>query len=152
MLVSLRRAGAFSADESRGPEATRGVSLRLSLAVAQSDIILIIDDEPSVADALRLILVDRGHRVLVAATGRGGLELARRERVRLVITDLRLPDISGLEVLGALAAEWPRLPVILITSHGTPELSAEATSAGAAAVLSKPFPPAEIIRLVEGLN
>lgn len=120
--------------------------------MTQSDAILIIDDEPSVADALRLILGDLGHRVLVAATGRIGLELARRERVRVVITDLRLPDITGLDVLGALRLELPHLPVILITSHGTPELSAEARRAGAAAVLDKPFAPAEIIRLVEGFN
>jgi len=152
VLVSLRRAGAFSADLPRRRESWRGNSLRSSFAVAQSDAILIIDDEPSVADALRLILADRGHFVLVASTGRDGLELARREPVRIVITDLRLPDISGLEVLGALAAERPQLPVILITSHGTPELSATARRAGAVAVLPKPFLPVEIISLIEGFD
>ncbi|MDQ3804045.1 MAG: response regulator, partial [Acidobacteriota bacterium] len=82
----------------------------------------------------------------------GGLELARRERVGVVITDLRLPDISGLDVLGALRREWPLLPVVLITSHGTPELFADALRAGATAVLPKPFAPDEIIRLVEGFD
>lgn len=120
--------------------------------MADSDAILIIDDEPSVADALQLILADLGHRVLVAATGRGGLELARRERIRVVITDLRLPDISGLDVLGALRRERPDLPVILITSHGTPEITAEARRDGVSAVLPKPFAPAEIIRLVESFD
>lgn len=149
MFVPFSRANALSADESPGPECMPGDPLLRGLTVAQSDTILIIEDEPSVADALRLILGDLGHRVLVAAAGQRGLELARRERVRVVITDLRLPDISGLDVLSALAREQPHLPVILITSHGTPELSAAARRVGAAAVLHKPFAPDEIIRLLE---
>jgi DNA-binding NtrC family response regulator len=152
VLALLRRASLFSSDRSHGHCARRDDLRGSGVSVAQSDAILIIDDEPSVADALRLILGDQGHRVLVAATGRGGLELARRERVRVVITDLRLPDISGLDVLGALRRERPHLPVILITSHGTPELSAEARRAGAMAVLDKPFAPAEIISLVAGCD
>lgn len=152
MLAFLRRASLFSADESMRPYAPPADSSILGFAVEKSDTILIIEDEPSVADALRLILEDLGHHVLAAETGRGGLELARRERVRLVITDLRLPDISGLDVLGALGLEQPHVPVILITSHGTTEIFAEALRVGASAVLSKPFAPAEIVRLVDELK
>ena len=120
-------------------------------AVDQSSTILIIEDEPSVADALRLILEDRGHRVLLAAGGVAGLRLAREPRVSLVVTDLFLPDLSGLDILRALGAERPRLPVVLITSRGTPEVFEEARRAGAAAVLPKPFAPADILGLVERL-
>ena len=128
-----------------------GDTLTKVFTVEQSDAILIIDDEPSVADALRLILEDSGHRVLVAATGGGGLALARDGGVRLVVTDLYLPDLSGLEVLSTLRAEYPHVPAVLITSRGTPEIFAEARRAGAAAILPKPFAPAELLCLIESL-
>ena len=110
--------------------------------------ILVIDDELSVADALRVILESEGFGVTVAASGRDGIERARQGSFRLAITDLRLPDMSGLDVLRTLLAEHPHSHVILITSYGTPEIFAEARGHGAAAVLGKPFPPSEIVRLV----
>ena len=152
MSAPVCRAEQFSAAHPAGCFALRGEAFSQVCAVEESGDILIIDDEPSVADAIRLILEDLGHRVLVAGSGGGGLELARRGGLRLVITDLRLPDFSGFEVLGALRAEQPLLPVVVITSHGTPDILAEASLAGAAAVLAKPFAPAELIRLVESLT
>ena len=110
--------------------------------------ILIIDDERSVADALKVILESEGFGVTLAATGRDGIECARQGKFRLAITDLRLPDMSGLDVLQALRAQNPGLCVILITSHGTREIVAEALGCGAEGTLDKPFSPSEIIRLV----
>ena len=109
--------------------------------------ILVIDDEPSVADALRLILEDQGYRVTVARTGRAGLEAARQKRFRLVITDLRLPDISGREVVEEVCRVWPGSVIIMITSYCTTEVCAAVHKCGAAAVLMKPFAPAEIIKI-----
>jgi DNA-binding response OmpR family regulator len=110
--------------------------------------ILIIDDERSVADALKLILESEGFGVTLAATGRDGIERARQRRFRLVITDLRLPDMSGLEVLQTIRAENSSCCVILITSYGTPEIWAEARGCGAVGTLDKPFSPSEIVRLI----
>ena len=110
--------------------------------------ILIIDDERSVADALKVILESEGFGVTLAATGRDGIERARRGKFRLAITDLRLPDMSGLEVLQTIQAENSGLCVILITSYGTPEILAEALGCGAVGALDKPFSPTEIIRLI----
>ena len=107
--------------------------------------VLVIDDEPSVADALRIILEDQCFGVAVAHTGREGIERACRESFGVIITDLRLPDIDGLEVIGALRACGP---VILITSHGTPEIFARARERGAYGIITKPFLPSDIIRLV----
>ncbi len=152
MSAHVCRADQFSAANPAGRLAPRAECLLQVYVVEESGDILIIDDEPSVADAVRLILEDRGHRVLIAGSAGDGLALARRGGLRLVITDLRLPDFSGLEVLCALRAEQPLLPVIVITAHGTPALFAEASLAGAAAVLPKPFAPAEIISLVESLT
>jgi DNA-binding NtrC family response regulator len=107
--------------------------------------VLVIDDEPSVADALRIILEDQCFGVVVAHTGREGIERACRAPFGVIITDLRLPDIDGLEVIGALRAGGP---VILITSHGTPEIFARARERGAYGIITKPFLPSDIIRLV----
>ena len=110
--------------------------------------ILVIDDEPSVADALRIILEDDGHEVTVALTGLEGLDLARRQRFDVVVSDVRLPDVTGLEVLDAVRKERPDSTVILITSHGTTKLMDEARACGAFEVLHKPFPPRDVLRLV----
>lgn len=110
--------------------------------------ILVIDDEPSVADALKLILEDDGYAVVVARTGREGIEHARRTDFSLTITDLRLPDMTGLDVLDALCREDAKRRVILITSHGTPEVFRAAAICGAVGVLPKPFQPSEILQLI----
>ena len=102
--------------------------------------ILVIDDERSVADALQMILESEGFGVTLAATGREGVERARQGKFRLAITDLRLPDMSGLEVLQTLQAEHSGLCVILITSYGTPEILAAARGCGAAGTLDNPSP------------
>jgi two-component system response regulator PilR (NtrC family) len=111
--------------------------------------VLVIDDEPSVADALKMILEDRGFRVVVALTGREGLEQARRGLFDLTITDLRLPDMSGLDVLRAICGENGSSLCVLITSHATPEISVEARACGAYEVLSKPFLPSDIVQLID---
>lgn len=110
--------------------------------------ILVVDDEPSVADALRLILEDQGYSVVVATTGREGIEQARASSFNLVITDLRLPDMTGLDVLKILCEQDPRCPAILISAHATPEVCAQALAGGAVGVLPKPFAPSEILRLI----
>jgi len=110
--------------------------------------ILVVDDERTVADALKTILEDDGFKVTLAASGCDGIENARGRRFSLAITDLRLPDMSGLDVLTAVLAENPRCAVILISAYGTPEIFADALSRGAAGVLSKPFLPSQILSLV----
>lgn len=108
-----------------------------------------IDDEPSVGDALSIVLNDHGYRVVLALNGRDGIELAHSEQFSVVITDLRLPDISGLDVLRQLKGKNPDRPVIIITAHITPELIVEAKCLGAIEVLAKPFFPSDILSLIE---
>jgi DNA-binding NtrC family response regulator len=110
--------------------------------------ILVIDDEPSVADALMLILEDRGYRVVVAKTGREAIEQSERNEFCLTITDLRLPDMTGFDVLHAIRRQNPQHQAILSTSHTTPEVFAEARDIGSVAVLPKPFQPSEILQLI----
>lgn len=110
---------------------------------------MLIDDEPSIGDALTIVLNDHGYRVVLALNGRDGVEMADRERFSVVITDLRLPDISGLDVLRHVKIKSPDRPVIIITAHITPELIVEAKSLGAIEVLAKPFFPSDILSLIE---
>ena len=111
--------------------------------------ILIIDDESSIAEALTLILDDQGYGTVLARCGRDGIEQADRCSFDVTVTDLRLPDISGLDVLKALRAKDAGNRVIVITAHGTPEMICELKACGAVEVLKKPFLPSEILALIE---
>jgi DNA-binding NtrC family response regulator len=115
----------------------------------EKKLILIIDDEPSIADALKIILEDKGYDVLVMMTGHRGIEQTSACQVDLTITDLQLPDMSGLDVLSAIRERDPESPVIIITAHGSREVDAEAARRGAFAVLPKPFLPAEVLDQVK---
>ena len=110
--------------------------------------ILIIDDESSVADALRIILEYNSYQVAVASRGLEGLELARRHCFDVVVSDVCLPDVTGLEVLDAVRRICPRCVVILITSLCTINLLDEARLGGAYDILQKPFPPGDVLHLI----
>lgn len=110
--------------------------------------ILVIDDEPTVADALEIILSDEGYDVVVAATGRDGLEQISAGRFDVTITDLRLPDMTGHDVLGRIMEEDPASAVIIITAHSSPEVVEESIRLGAVEVLPKPFFPSDVVKLI----
>ena len=117
--------------------------------MAQKETVLVIDDELSVADALKVILSDSGYQVAVAMSGAEALEKLGKRRFDLVITDVRLPDISGLDVLRHLRRSHPGVLAIIITAHHTPELAAESLSLGAVAVLLKPFSPSDLLTVIQ---
>jgi DNA-binding response OmpR family regulator len=110
--------------------------------------ILIIEDEPSVADALQIILEDGGYRVSIASTGQDGIEQARRGQFSLMITDVGLTDMTGFDVISAIGQHKPGTPFIIITSSNSEEVITAARSLGTAGVLLKPFPPSEILHLI----
>lgn len=109
--------------------------------------VLIIDDDRAVADALKIIMEEDGYEVVIALNARQGIEQARLRRFDLTITDVQLPDTSGLDVLTILRKKDPEGPVILITGHNTTEVIREAMARGAFEVLPKPFLPSEILDL-----
>ena len=114
----------------------------------QKRAVLIIEDEPSVADALRIILEDNGYRVYLARTGRDGIEEARRGEYCLSITDVGLTDMTGFDVIHAICRHKPGMQFIIITSWGSQDVLAEARTCGVAGVLVKPFLPSEILQLI----
>ena len=111
--------------------------------------ILIIDDEPSVGDALRLVLESRGYEVVLVTKGLEGIEQARKRRFGFSVVDLFLTDISGFELITDLRNLQPQIPILLITAHGSPQVCAEAKKLGAVGALAKPFSPAELLKVID---
>ena len=111
--------------------------------------ILIIDDEPSVGDALKLVLESQGYDVVLATNGHDGIDEARRRRFAFSVVDLFLTDTSGFQVIAGIRSLQPEIPIVLITAHGTPSIFAEAMKLGAVGALAKPFSPAEILKLID---
>lgn len=110
--------------------------------------VLIVDDEPSVGDALRLVLESNGYEVVLVTNGLDGIDQVRRSRFGFSVVDLFLTDISGLQVITGIREHQPEIPIVLITAHGSEQIFAEAKKLGAVGALAKPFPPAEILKLI----
>ena len=111
--------------------------------------ILVVDDEPSIGDALKLILEVNGYEVVLVARGTVGIELARDRRFGFAIVDLFLKDICGYRVITDIHEHQPETPILLITSDDDPEVFAKARKLGALGVLKKPFSPDQILTLIE---
>jgi len=110
--------------------------------------ILLIEDDAGIRDTLERVLAEEGHHVKVEGRGDDGLARAAEEPFNLVITDLRLPGLDGLELVRKLHAVQPRLPIILVTAFGTTETAIEATKFGAYDYLLKPFNVPDMLELV----
>ncbi|MDT5062444.1 MAG: hypothetical protein QOH63_2903 [Acidobacteriota bacterium] len=111
------------------------------------DRILVVDDESSVTDALALILTDQGYEVATAKNSAEAAALLARRPFNLVFTDLRLPDASGIELLSHVKNETPETEVILMTAHGSLDVTIEAIKKGAYYYLEKPFTPDQVVML-----
>ncbi len=105
--------------------------------------ILLIDDDNSLREVVQFILTEAGHEVLSAADGEAGLDLMAREP-DLVITDIRMPGMDGMEVLRRVRQTPAAPPVIMLTAHGTVEQAVEAMQQGAFTYLLKPFAREEL--------
>ncbi|MFA7348805.1 MAG: sigma-54 dependent transcriptional regulator [Desulfurivibrionaceae bacterium] len=100
--------------------------------------ILIIDDEASIRETLSGILADEGFQTLSAEDGQQGLSLLEDEPVDLVLLDIWMPGLDGMEVLKRIKESQPELPVIMISGHGTIETAVQATKMGAYDFIEKP--------------
>jgi len=115
----------------------------------QSHRILVVDDESSITDALELILGEKGYQVKTATTIAEAIELLARYPFDLVLTDLRLTDSSGLELLAHIKQHSSGIEVILMTGHGSLDVTIEAIKKGAYYYLEKPFTPDHVLMLIE---
>ena len=101
--------------------------------------VLIVDDDAAVCWALEQALSRSGYAVQVAADAAAARRAVRRACPDVVLTDVRMPGESGLDLLAALRAEHPSLPVVVMTAHGTMETAIEAVQRGAFDYLPKPI-------------
>jgi CheY-like chemotaxis protein len=99
--------------------------------------VLVIDDNVDLAHNIAEILEDEGLVVRVADGGSAGLELLAREDFALVVTDMRMPGMNGLEVIRYIKRRWPALPVIVMTAYARDELLEQARNEGALRVMTK---------------
>ena len=113
--------------------------------------ILLVEDRESLRRMLERALVGEGYEVVAAADGESGIEQVRERAFDLVLTDLRLPGASGLEVLAASRAAHPELPVVVLTAYGTVRSAVEAMRLGAVDFLEKPVEIDELFALVRSL-
>ncbi len=101
--------------------------------------ILVVDDEPKMRRVLEIMLQKMGHRVLSAGNGREALAHFRASTADLIIADLRMPEMDGIELLANLRAQESDVPVIVITAHGTIETAVAAMKQGASDYILRPF-------------
>ena len=106
--------------------------------------VLVVDDEPQILRALRINLRVREYQVDVAATGAEALEMAARHPPDLVILDLGLPDLDGVEVIGGLRG-WTKAPIIVLSGRADSTDKVEALDAGADDYVTKPFGVEELL-------
>jgi DNA-binding NtrC family response regulator len=111
--------------------------------------ILVIDDENVICDACRLILAEKGHAVDSCLTGKRGLLALERGTYDLVLLDMKLPDIDGMEILKTAGEKKPAACVIVMTGYSTMSNALQAMKLGAADYLAKPFTDDELVEAVE---
>jgi DNA-binding NtrC family response regulator len=112
---------------------------------------LIIDDEPLMRITLQDSLVGEGYEVVAAETGRKGVDLLRKNQWDIIITDLKLPDLEGIEILKEAKFLNPSTEVILITAYGSIDSAVSAMKEGASDYLTKPFSMDELLLIIKRL-
>jgi nitrogen regulation protein NR(I) len=110
--------------------------------------VLIVDDELNIRRVLAAMLKREGYDVTTAADGAQALAALHRTPVHVVVTDLVMPGVGGLDLLTRVSAQYPDIPVIVITAHGTVETAVQALKAGAFDYITKPFEQAELAKVI----
>ncbi|HUT33319.1 MAG TPA: response regulator [Planctomycetota bacterium] len=106
--------------------------------------VLVVDDEPIVNESCRRILGARGFDVATTESGRDGLCRAATQHFDLVVTDLKMPDLDGMELVRAIRKERPDTAIVIITGFGTVPSAVEAVRLGVADYIEKPFTPTQL--------
>jgi two-component system KDP operon response regulator KdpE len=115
--------------------------------LAKKPIVVLIEDEPEIRRFLRASLTSHGYRLFEAVTGAEGLQEAQSRQPDIVVLDLGLPDIDGLEVIRRLR-EWTGVPIIVLSARGQEQDKIAALDAGADDYVAKPFGVGELLARV----
>ncbi|HEY0193415.1 MAG TPA: sigma-54 dependent transcriptional regulator, partial [Kofleriaceae bacterium] len=115
---------------------------------ADAGIVLVVDDEPAIVESLTKIFKREGLTVLSATDGTAGLDVLRKHRVGVLLTDLMMPNTGGMDLLRAAKTIAPETEVVLMTAYGTVETAVEAMKEGAYDFVTKPLKRAHVVRIV----
>jgi len=111
--------------------------------------ILIVDDEVNMLLVLEAMLRKEGYAVKTASDGMEALEILQADDIAVVVTDLKMPNLDGLGLLARTGAEYPAIPVIIITAHGTVETAVKALKKGAFDYITKPFDQDDLKNIIQ---
>ncbi|MCD6307224.1 MAG: response regulator [Deltaproteobacteria bacterium] len=111
--------------------------------------VLVIENEDVICNACRLVLAEKGHEVDISNTGKSGLIAVSRNGYDLVLLDIKLPDMDGMDILKILKENVPTLRVIVMTGYATLSNAVQAMKLGATEYLPKPFTDDELVAAVE---
>ena len=111
--------------------------------------ILVIDDEAIVRTSCERTLSPEGYDVRLATSGLEGIDILEKESFNLVLLDLKMPDMDGIEVLGKIKTSWPETKVVMITGYSTVDTAVQALRFGAYNFIEKPFTPDTLLTAVQ---
>jgi len=111
--------------------------------------ILVVDDEEMLRKILSKILTKEGYNVHLASTGHEALEILRREKIDLLITDVKMPEMDGFDLLKTVKIDYPQIGIIVMTAFGDAYTVRDALLLGADEYITKPFKSFEIVMVIE---
>jgi len=142
----FRRFAAAQVDGAGGASASE--DLAEAARTADAGIVLVVDDEPAIVESLTKIFKREGLTVLSATDGTAGLDVLRKHRVGVLLTDLMMPNTGGMDLLRAAKTIAPETEVVLMTAYGTVETAVDAMKEGAYDFVTKPLKRAHVVRIV----
>jgi len=110
--------------------------------------ILVVDDELNMRLVLKAMLKKEGYDVILASDGIEALDILKKDEVTIVVSDLKMPKMDGMELLERISESWPAIPVIIITAHGTIATAVDALKKGAFDYITKPFEQDELKNVI----
>ena len=143
-FAAQRAAGADTGDPGSASDARS-----IQTAWDPARVVLVVDDEPGIVESLTKIFQREGVHVLAATDGAAGLELLRKHRVGVLLTDLMMPRTTGMDLLKAAKTVAPETEVVLMTAYGTVETAVQAMKEGAYDFVTKPLKRAHVVRIVK---
>ena len=111
--------------------------------------ILVVDDEETVRSLFRRTLEEAGYEIATAANGEEALREVSEREPEVVLLDIKMPGLSGIEILGKLATDWPDICVIMVTAVVDTQTAVEAMKLGAYDYITKPFKPNDVVRKMQ---
>ena len=116
--------------------------------MSQKPSVLVIDDESGILDTLRILLKKEGFEVLTAQGGKAGLDQIRAGAYDIVLSDVRMPQVTGIDILSAVREQDPMTPVILMTAQASLQTAIQAVNQGAFYYIQKPFANDDLVAIL----